>query len=230
MKSTKFFFGLCCSETLRQANPLDKSSLIREEIHEDTIQLAFSEKVDEINYEQALLILLDKVQYHPDKAFKSFTLDLSHDLYFNWNILMENLSSAKQILSRVTSLKFNESSLSLKQLRQLYWLFKEFQKEEMLFPEISIDMSPAVYQLFENEKCPEKIQTSNLRSNSNRRNSRSRTIELMPGRIIDKDISKEEFMIMINEEGDSGNIFLRKTHWNGKRTLYEDLSTMPALP
>ena len=95
-------------------------------------------KVDELNF--ALERMFETIQVSPNDESKILIVCLGEFVYENWKAIHSKLERSKEILTKVNSLNFDDSLLSLDNLKDLYYLFLQHQDT---FPYISIKETPA---------------------------------------------------------------------------------------
>ena len=95
-------------------------------------------KVDKLDF--ALERMFETVQVSSKDESKILIVCLGEFVYEKWEVIYSKLSSSKEILTKVNSLSFDCSLLSLNNLKDLHYLFLQHQDT---FPYISIKETPA---------------------------------------------------------------------------------------
>ena len=174
------------------------------------------------NYSNCLDSLFNYLRSLPEKTSKPLILDVTRSTVRirYWNQLVTHLKTDINLLKKISSLEFSETSFSLRQLRDCYSIFQECQTKDIPFPILDIDMSQAAIQLNRDKSACEK-EFSRLR----------KELGIIEGQPIEElifdlnepvnDIWKQDFLKAITKKGNVDKQFLQHIKWLENKTLYE---------
>ncbi len=214
LKTLQFSCFPCCIWCRKE--PAIDPNFVNVKLIENSIFFQFTKEVTEKNFAKAVQTMLNRVRNYPKKSFETFVVCLESHSQESWESILESLSKLQHTMIQIDFLNFSNSSLTLYQLGQLYKLFKKHQAEQMLFPNVIIERTVAANELTTNNI--EEREFVKISSSENELEELTR--ENLEGKQ-EQDLTKEEFLRMMEREGKDGELFLKKVYVNNRKTVFD---------
>ena len=108
------------------------------------------------DFDLALAQMFEIIQSYPNDESEVLIVCMRKFVDEKWDVICSKLINSQELLAKINSLEFDESLLSLSNLRDLYLVFLQRQDT---FPQISIENTPAKkdIQKFKDEFTDRKV-------------------------------------------------------------------------